>query len=71
MKIIDRIRDRLRRKSPPASDGEDGKAWASPGSFAFGGKGGKGRAGQGGKGGDAVVIGKGSIAIGGKGGDAS
>ena len=50
-------------------DGEDGKAFASPGSFAYGGKGGKGKGGQGGKGGDAVVIGSSSIAIGGKGGD--
>ena len=53
-----------------SNDGEDGKAFATPGSFAAGGKGGQGKQGQGGKGGDAVVIGPGGIAIGGKGGDA-
>ncbi len=50
-------------------DGEDGKAFATSGSIAWGGKGGKGVQGRGGKGGDAVAIGSGSVAIGGKGGD--
>jgi hypothetical protein len=53
--------------TPPA--GEDGKAFATFGSIAYGRKGGKSEQGRGGKGGDAVAIGSGSIAMGGKGGD--
>lgn len=68
---IKKFLGQLFRHKQVGSDGEDGKAWASPGSFAYGGRGGEGSTGRGGKGGDAVVIGKGSIAVGGKGGDVS
>lgn len=67
-RVIDAIRAKMPKSKPKGQDGEDGKAFASPGAYAEGGKGGKASYGQGGKGGDAIVIGNG-VAIGGKGGD--
>ena len=57
-------------KAKSGPDGQPGKSFASPGSYAQGGDGGKGVSGLGcgGSGGGAVALGEGSIAIGGDGG---
>jgi hypothetical protein len=64
-RVLDAIHEKLtiKKTQPAGQDGEDGKAFAAPGSYAEGGKGGKADFGQGGKGGDAIVMGKGGVAI--------